>query len=188
MEVYLTAMRVFVDDSDLNKFWDLINILWQPIYCVKDLKLAIRFIKTHYPKSPIDRHFSVGGCKIPAHFSYASRWTLYIQIYAMHNQLPTLGEASISTPHGQRFFYVWDLVEFAQYLLRQHSYNDHMVHRPTWTVGMEGDHVYSETNWADRLHDTQDGHPQGARIVPLMCWSDETQLTDSSGHKKALLI
>jgi hypothetical protein len=103
IEVYLMAGRGCVDDPDFNGFGNLINILLQPIYCTTEIKLAIRFIKTHYPNSQIVCHFSVGECEIPEHVSYTSRWTIYFQILTMDNQLPTLGEACISTQHGQRF-------------------------------------------------------------------------------------
>jgi len=60
-----------------------------------------------------------------------------------------------------------------------------MVYGPTRTVDAEGDRVYSEMNLADWWWETQDRLPPGATIVPLICGSDETQLTDFSGDKKA---
>jgi len=110
---------------------------------------------------------------------------MYNQTYAMDNQLPKWREASISTPNGRRFFYFRDPVECARYLLRQRPYKDHMVYGPTRTVDVEGDRVYSEMNSADWWWETQDRLPPGATIVPLICGSDETQLTDFSCDKKA---
>jgi hypothetical protein len=53
-----------------------------------------------------------------------------------------------------------------------------MVYEPTRTVDVEGDRVYSEIHSADSWWETQDRHPPGATIVPLICGSNETQLMD----------
>ena len=111
--------------------------------------------------------------------------TMYNQIYRMNNQLPKWREASISTPNGQMFFYFRDPVECSRYLLRQRRYKHHMVYGPTRTVDSPGDRVYSEMNPADWWWETQDRVPPGATVGPLICGSDETQLTDFSGDKKA---
>jgi len=110
---------------------------------------------------------------------------MYNQIYRMDNQLPKWREASISMPNGRRFFYFRDPVECAQYLLHQRPYEDHMVYGPTRAVDAESDRVYSEMNSVDWWWETKDRLPLGAMIVPLMCGSDEMQLTDFSGDKKA---
>jgi len=185
IEVHPTAGRTFGDDPDYNEFQDLIDNPWQPFYCAEDFKQAIRFVEAHYPKLQIDCHFNEGGCKIPEHFSYTSGWTMYNQIYRMDNQLPKWRETSISTPNGRRFIYFRDPVECARHLLRQRPYKYHMVYGPTRVVDVEGDRVYSEMNSADWWWETQDRLPPGATIVPLICGSDETQLMDFSGDKKA---
>ena len=185
IEVHSTAGRTFGDDPDYNEFRDLISTRWQPFYFADDFQQAIRFVKAHYPKSQIDRHFNEVGCKIPEHFSYTSRWTMYNQIYRMDNQVPKWREASISMPNGRRFFYFRDPVESARYLLRQRPYKDHRVYGPTRAVDTEGDRAYSEMSSADWWWETQDRLPPWATIVPLICGSDEMQLTDFSGDKKA---
>jgi len=108
------------------------------------------------------------------HFSYATRWTMWNQIYAMDKQLPEWKGASISTPNGWRFLYFRDPVECVWYLLRQCPYTDCMVHGPTWTVNVEGDRVYSKINSADWLWEMQDRLLLGATIVPLVWGMDET--------------
>ncbi|KAF8542359.1 hypothetical protein BDD12DRAFT_729202 [Trichophaea hybrida] len=103
----------------------------------------------------------------------------------MDNQLPKWKEASVTTPNGRKVFYFRDLVECVQYLLRQRPYRDHMVYGPVRAIDSEGDRVYSEMNSGDWWWETQDKLPPGATIVPLICGSDETQLTDFSGDQKA---
>jgi len=78
-------------------------------------------------------------------YSYTSGWAMYNQIYAMDNQLPTWRGASISIPHGHRFYFRNPL-EYAWYLLHQCPCIDHMVNRPTLTVDVEGDRVNSDMN------------------------------------------
>ena len=71
------------------------------------------------------------------------------------------------------------------YLLRQRTYNDHMDYGPTWTVDVEGDEVYSQVNLINWWWVMQDRLPLGATIVPLICGSDEMQLTYYTGDKSA---
>jgi len=144
--VHPTAGRTFGDDPNYTEFRKLIKYPWQLFCCADDFKQAIRFVKAHYPRSQIDRHFNEGGCKIPEHFSYTSGWTMYNRIYRMDNQLPKWREASISTPNSQRFFYFRDPEECAWYVLRQRPYKDHMVYELSRAVDAEGNLVYSEIN------------------------------------------
>jgi len=63
-----------------------------------------------------------------------------------------------------------------------------MISAPTRTVGAEGDPVYSQLHSAAWRCKMQNRHPLGATIVPLICGSDETPLTNFSSHQKAWLI
>jgi hypothetical protein len=114
IEVHSTTGRNFGDDPAYNEFRDLVNNPWQTFYCAEDFTQAIRFVEAHYPKSQIDRQLNEGGCKIPEHFSYSSRWTMYNQIYVMDNHLRKWREASISPPNGRRFWKFRDPVECAR--------------------------------------------------------------------------
>jgi len=144
-----TAGRTFGDDSYYIEFWNHINILWQLLNCAGDFKQAIRFVKAHYPTSQIDHDYNEDGCKIPEHFSYTSGWMIYNEINTMHNLLPKLREATISTPNDRRFFYFRYPAECEWYLTQQHPANDQLVFGPTRTIEVEGDRVYSMMNSAD---------------------------------------
>jgi len=185
IKVYPTAASTFSDDPEDNEFRALINNLWLPFHCTEYFKQAITSFKAHYPQSRYDRHFNEGRCKILKHFSSASRWTMYNQLSTMDNLWLQLKELSIFTPHGRRCFYFLAPVECTWYLLSRHAYIDHMVYGPSWTFEVEGDCVYSEMNSADWWLETQNRLPLWATIVSLICGFDETQLSDSSGQKKA---
>ena len=49
----------------------------------------------------------------------------------------------------------------------------------------EGRQIYSEINTGDWWWDTQDQLPAGATIVPVICASDKTQLTNLLGDQNA---
>jgi len=169
MKVHPMAGKTFSDDPNYNEFRDLIHNPCQHFHSANDFKQAIRFVEAHYPKSQIDRHLNEGRCNIPEHFSYSSGWTIYNQIYMIDNPLPKWREASISMPNRCRFFYFYDPVECARYLLCQLPYEDHMVYGPTRAIDAEGNLVYSVMNSADRRCETQDRLPPGATIVPPIC-------------------
>jgi hypothetical protein len=63
-----------------------------------------------------------------------------------------------------------------------------MLYGPTRTVDIQGNHVYSETNWADWSCDRQDGLFHGGILVPLICGSHTMHLMDFSRRNQVLLI
>jgi hypothetical protein len=113
---------------------------------------------------------------------------MYNEIHTIGNQLPKWREAALSPPNGWRFFYFPDSVECAWYLLCQHPYTEHMVKGPTPTVDAKCDRVYSEMISVDLGWEMQDRLLPEATIVPLLCGSDKTQLSDFSSDQTAWLI
>lgn len=58
-----------------------------------------------------------------------------------------------------------------------------MVHGTPWTIGAEGNRVYSEMHLVDWWWQTQYRLPPGGTILTLICGSDEMQLTEFSSDK-----
>jgi len=64
----------------------------------------------------------------------------------------------------------------------------HLHFEPVRLADSEGHQIYSEMNPGDRWWDTQDQFPAGATIVPVMCTSDKTHLTNFSGDHHSWVL
>ncbi|KAI5845805.1 hypothetical protein DFP73DRAFT_593977 [Morchella snyderi] len=76
-------------------------------------------------------------------------------------------------------------VECDRYLLGQRCYSDRMVYRPEKIYDPDGYQLYSEMYTADCWWTMQEKLPPGATIVPFICSSDITHLTNFFGDKKS---
>lgn len=116
------------------------------------------------------------------------------------------GDSSAAEDESQRrsttstpFFYR-DIVKAAAYLIRQPCFSDNMVYSPIIERNGEGQRMYNEIHTGEWWWETQvssfptfyvlrsslqEKSPTGATIIPLLISSDETQLTNFSGDKKA---
>jgi len=61
----------------------------------------------------------------------------------------------------------------------------HLDFEPVRVAESESRRIYSEMNTGDWWWDTQDQLPAGVTIVPVICASDKTHLTNFSGDKHA---
>ncbi|KAG0132972.1 hypothetical protein HOY82DRAFT_483212, partial [Tuber indicum] len=80
-----------------------------------------------------------------------------------------------------------DPIDCARYLLSQRCFAQDLVYAPVkeWNSEEPPQRVYSEMRTGDWWWETQDTLPDGATLVPIICASDVTFLTNFSGDKKA---
>ena len=172
---------------------------WYPFANEKEFALAKWFIDSGVPKSRIDEYFNLGLAGSPEDgiISFRSAYSLYKLIDKMD---PLLGMESfkydtvdfgIPGRPASPYFYR-DPVEVVQYLLKQPAYSRHMVYSPEevyTTIMVNGEkkkvQVYSEMHTGKWWWKEQSTLPRGATLVPVICMSDETHLSDFSGDKKA---
>jgi len=72
-----------------------------------------------------------------------------------------------------------------QFLLANPPIQVHLDSKPVRLADSDGHRIYSETNTSDWWWDTQDQLPAGATIVPVICASENTHLTNFSGNQHA---
>ncbi|KAG0633437.1 hypothetical protein HOY80DRAFT_896527, partial [Tuber brumale] len=81
-------------------------------------------------------------------------------------------------------------LDCAKYLLSQKCFAQDIVYTAVkdWDSETAPARVYSEMHMGDWWWETQDSVPEGATLVPIICSSDVTFLTNLSGDKKAWQI
>jgi hypothetical protein len=72
-----------------------------------------------------------------------------------------------------------------QFLLADRPYQAPLDFELGRLADFEGRRIYSEMNMSDWWWDTQDQLPSGGTIVPIICASDKTHLTNFSGDQHA---
>jgi hypothetical protein len=77
------------------------------------------------------------------------------------------------------------MFKYFQFLVAHLPFQAHVDFEPVRLADSEGGRIYSEMNPGDWWWDTQDQLPAGAKIVPVICASDKTQLTKFSGDQHA---
>ena len=81
--------------------------------------------------------------------------------------------------------YYRDIFKCIQFLLAHLPFQAHLDFEPVCLADSEGRRIYSEMNTGDWWWDKQDQLPAGATIVPVICASDKTHLTNFSGDQHA---
>jgi len=76
--------------------------------------------------------------------------------------------------------YYRDIFKCIQFLLAHLPFQAHLNSNPVRLTDSEGRRIYSKMNTGDWWWGTQDQFPAGATIVPVICASDKTNLTNFS--------
>jgi hypothetical protein len=80
--------------------------------------------------------------------------------------------------------YYWDVFKCIQFLLVHLPFQKHPDFEPVRLADSAGHRINSEMNTGDGWWDTQQQHSAGATIVPVICASDKTHLTNVSGNQQ----
>jgi len=98
-----------------------------------------------------------------------------------------LGDDSWIEDHSHIFgtIYYRDIFKCIQFLLANLPFQVHLDFEPVHLADWESRQIYSEMNTGDWWWDTPDQLPAGVRIVPVICASDKTHLTNFSGDQQA---
>jgi len=98
-----------------------------------------------------------------------------------------LGDEGWIEDHSHIFgtLYCRDIFKCIQFLLAHLPFQAHLNFEPVRLPDSESRRIYSEMNTGDWSWDTQDQLPAGAKIVPVICASDKTHLTNFSGDQQA---
>jgi len=81
--------------------------------------------------------------------------------------------------------YYSDIFKCVQFILAHLPFQAHLNFKPVCLADSENRRVYSEMNTGDWWWDTQDQLRAGATIVPVICASNKTHLTNDSGDQHA---
>jgi len=81
--------------------------------------------------------------------------------------------------------YYRDIFQCIQFLLTHLPFHAHLNFSPVRLADSESRRIYSEMNTGDWWWNTQDQLPAGAMIVPVICISNKTHLTNFSGNQHA---
>ncbi|KAG0641167.1 hypothetical protein HOY80DRAFT_855915, partial [Tuber brumale] len=167
---------------------------WAPFQNKTDLELAQWFIEAKIPKEHIDRYFKNG--LRPENSTIKSAYRLFHTVDELESGLEMRNwkeGLDIEDADGlelatsqQRFFYPNPL-NCAKYLLSQKCFAQDIVYTPVkdWDSETPPARVYSEMHMGDWWWETQDSLPEGAILVPIICSSDVTFVTNFSADKKA---
>jgi len=101
-----------------------------------------------------------------------------------------LGDDSWIEDHSHIFgiLYYRDIFKCIQFLLAHLPFQAHLDLEPVRLADWESRRIYGEMNTGNWWWDTQDQLPAGAIIVPVICASDKTHLTNFSGDQHAWLL
>ncbi|KAG0639401.1 hypothetical protein HOY80DRAFT_1074395 [Tuber brumale] len=210
-----TTGRVLRDAVQCQKAKDE---LWAPFQNKTDFELAQWFIKAKVPKEHIDRYFKNGlgpkNSTIKSGYrlfhtvdelesglgmrswkeglvSFTELLSVSILFKYFVNQVQDIEDADgLELAISQRRFFYRNPRDCAKYLLSQKCFTQDIVYAPVkdWDSETPPARVYSEMHAGDWWWETHDSLPEGATLVPIICSSDVTFLTNFSGDKKAWLI
>ncbi|KAI5848606.1 hypothetical protein DFP73DRAFT_474133, partial [Morchella snyderi] len=160
---------------------------WAPFTDAAEWRLARFFIEHKLTATSIDAYFNQGLHKtLKCERSFQSAYTFQKQLDKMPGAPPTFQYGTVGDGFGNMTeLYYRNPVECARYLLGQRCYSDRMVYRPEKIYDPDGYQLYSEMHTADWWWTMQEKLPPGATIVPIICSSDITHLTNFSGDKKS---
>jgi len=102
----------------------------------------------------------------------------------------TLGDDGSIQDHSHIFvtLYYRDVFKCIQFVLAHPPFQADMDFEPVRLADSEGRQIYSEINTGDWWWDTQDQLPAGPTIMPDICSSDKTDLTNFSGDQRGWLL
>jgi hypothetical protein len=154
---------------------------WHPFQSAHDFQQAQSF--SQQTKTWIDQHLRRGldNFKIESFQSADALRKLLSEIDF------GLGDDSWIEDHSHIFgtLYYRDIFKCMQFLLAHLPFQAHLDFEPVRLADSESRRIYSEMNTGDWWWDTQDQLPAGATIVPVICASDKTHLTNFSGDQHA---
>jgi hypothetical protein len=81
-------------------------------------------------------------------------------------------------PHIFGTLYYTDIFKCIEFLLAHLPFQAHLDFEPVRLADSDGCRIYSEMNTSDWWWDSQDQLPAGVTIVPVICASDKTHLTN----------
>ena len=176
---------------------------WSPFSSALEFLQVKHFVDFNMPDKGIIQFFNQGLCREPEKFTVTSAETMKKCLESIDPDYPQFVEHGIPTRHGKRTFYCRNVLECVKYLFskRYHkSYTDYAPQKRFFNNDDDSDDSekpdrnYTEMNTGDWWWDLQDeivrgykGKPpvKGATIVPIICSSDETHLSNHSGDVKA---
>lgn len=168
---------------------DLLADPWNPFDDADAYMSARWFVEADVPKTQINRYFNTGLGGMNTHFR--SGHTLWNLVDCMAEGLPAWREGEVGEPGpNARTFYYRSPLDVSQYILRQAAYRGHLKFKPTTDYDPDGHRIYSDimnTEWA---HNTQrkihiSSGREGGTLLPVILASDQAELTDFGGDKKA---
>jgi len=176
-KAYGKATGLYNKHRKYSKQWNP----WHPFRSAHDLQQAQSF--NQQMKTWIDQHLRRGldNFKIESfHSADALRKLLSELDFG-------LGDDSWieDDSHICRTLYYRDIFKCIQFLLAHLPFQVHSNFAPVPLADSEGRRIYGEMNTGDWWWDTQDQLPGGAKIVPVICVSHKTHLTNFSGDQHA---
>jgi len=84
--------------------------------------------------------------------------------------------------------YYRDIFKYIKFLLAHLPFQAYLNFEPVHLADSEGNRIYSEMNMGVWWWETQDQLPAGVAIVPVICTSDKTHLTNISDDQYAWLL
>lgn len=162
----------------------------QPFYPFANARAfstANEMIQNNWSDKQIDRWFNGGNQPNSADLGFQSAHLLQKHLDGMDGHLPRYTSGKVTIGGRRQKFYVRDPVQCAAYLIKQRCYRKYLSYAPRreYTGGDTREPVYSEMCTGNWWWETQEKLPNGATVLPLICSSDETHLTNFSGDQKA---
>jgi hypothetical protein len=156
---------------------------WHPFRSAHDLQQAQLF--SQQMKTWIDQHLRRGldNFKIKSCQSADALRKLLSDLNFK------LGNNSLIEDDSHIFgtLYYRDIFNYIRFLLAHRPFQAHLDFEPVYLADPEGCPIYLEINTGDWWWDTNNQLPTGATIVPVMCASNKTHLTNYSGDHPCLI-
>jgi hypothetical protein len=186
VEIYPDAGKPMGPDPDYENH-PYLDQPFHPFANARAFSTANEMIQNNWADKQIDRWFNGGNQPNSADLGFQSAHLLQKHLDKMDGHLPQYKVGKVVVGGRRLKFHFRDPVQCAAYLIKQRCYKKYISYAPRreYTGGDTRERVYSEMCTGDWWWETQAKLPNGATILPLVCSSDETHLTNFSGDQKA---
>ncbi|KAH0611279.1 uncharacterized protein H6S33_010544 [Morchella sextelata] len=164
----------------------LLQYPWHPFRSAYEFRMARYFTLSKASQGNIDSFFlhappSGGECSYSTGLGFIKR---------LEEMNDILGKASWNHSEmdigGEKISYYYrDPMVVVRYLLGQLAFRESLMYSPVVEHNEFGERMYVEMHTGDWWWEIQNTLPEGSTVIPIICASDGTHLTNFSGDKKA---
>ncbi|KAH0608761.1 uncharacterized protein H6S33_001895 [Morchella sextelata] len=180
--IYEGASEALFPTSGYNEVTDSFLISpWSPLQSAEEFKLSRWFLQSGVSQEQIDDYFR--SPSVPkGSYTTGRGFTCCLDEMSSRNGLRTESWVHSGVEIGSQVvpYCYRDPMAIVRFLLRQRAFRESLVYAPTMEYNEMGERMYGEMQTVDWWWEMQ-----GSTVIPVICASDGTHLTNFSRDKKA---